>query len=199
MTRVIVPYVPGKLHPSVVPAIERDGHRAELRICPDGEPYAYWRILLDEWRPHRREPLVIVEQDIEPAPGQLDDLIDCGMPWCAASYPVYWGGIAEVYGGPWGLGFVKFSPELMTDYPELIAADVPGYANAECAGADSGRHWLLLDSAVSTYLRMFRGRMIGEGDHPAHRHLPDVTHHHQYDYEGAYLVGAPGVPAHIAG
>lgn len=164
---VVVPYVPGMLHPAVLPAIVRDGLRP-WPVDVSSDDLAYWRLLAGCWRLGR--PLLIVEQDTEPHRGALRELLACPEPWCAYSYPVAWGGLAETYGAPIGLGCTRFAGELLAAHPELLARDVPAYT---AAGGRDGRCWRVLDSAIAQQLR---------GPHrlEPHRHTPDVTHHHRY-------------------
>lgn len=163
---LLVPFVPGMLHRDVLPAIVRDGLRP-WPVDVSGDEFAYWRLLRGCWRLGR--PLLIVEQDNVPHPGALRELLACPRPWCAYSYPVAWGGIAETYGAPIGLGCVRYSVELQDAHPALLAADVPTYRG----GGRDGRSWRVLDAALAQWLR-------GPYGTEPHRHYPDVEHRHTY-------------------
>lgn len=172
--RVIVPALPGKLHPSVIPAILTGGYVPQVvDVSPD--PEAYFRLWAALWR--SGETFALVEHDIEVLPGQLAALEACPRPWCAYSYPVYWGDIAETYGGPYGLGCVRFAGELTRRRPDIVelvdAATLPPEWPR--------RSWGALDSRVSAALR---------SSETVCQHRPNVVHHHRYNYAGAY----PGAP-----
>lgn len=169
--RVVVPAVPDGLHPTVVPAILAAGYRAE--VVPLVGDEAYHDLFCRLWKDG--ETFAIVEHDIEVAPGTLAALEACPEWWCANSYWIYWGDCMDRFGVP-GLGCTRFAAPLIAahpDLPDLLAATDTG----------SGRppkHWMSLDAAVAQWLR-------GPFQHVCHRHHPNVAHHHDYVYEGAWL------------
>lgn len=172
--RVIVGAVPAKLHPRTVPAILEAGYPAEVFDVSKWDE-EYFHVLREVWA--AGETFVTIEHDIEVSPEMIDGLVECWAPWCAHSYRVYWGGLMDVYPGSAGLGCTKFSADLIRKHPNLFDDDIPSstYEN----GRD-GRFWMNLDGTVSQWLK-------GPYGYTVHRHNPDVTHHHGYDYEGAWL------------
>lgn len=172
--RVIVGAVPGKLHPSVIPAILESGYKAEVFDVSKWDE-EYYAVLREVWA--AGETFATVEHDITVAPGMLDDLRDCPGLWCAHSYRIYWGDLMDTYHGSAGLGLAKFDRRLMELHPNLFEDDIPSstYAN----GRD-GRFWMNLDGTISQWLK-------GPYRHIVHRHEPDVTHQHVYEYEGAWV------------
>lgn len=57
------------------------------RISPRN-PYAYAELLRDRWGDDG--PLVILEHDVVPLPGQLEELVACPEPICCVPYPLNW-------------------------------------------------------------------------------------------------------------
>lgn len=174
--RVIVPAVPGMLHPSVVPAIVAAGYRPEVHLV-HGDDEAYWRLLRLCWQVGADSgvDLCIVEQDNEVPPGVLDGLSSCPEEWCACSYDTFWGDIREFYGPhAASLGCTRFSAGLMAAHPDLLD---------EIGQTDPDRfplhHWANLDTNIFQFL-------YGVYRHEVHQH-PRVVHHHPYVYEGAYV------------
>lgn len=109
---------------------------------------AYWRLLRDLW--NRKRTFILLEQDILPPPGMLDELWACPAEWCGCPYPV---------GNIWGVfhGATKYSASLMRRHPEALRSF-------------SSRYWQNLDSQLIAYI----GRRQKESAHwhwPAARHL----------------------------
>lgn len=172
--RVVVPATPDGLHPAVVPAILRSGYDPQVvNVAASGE--AYWGLLCALWE--AGEAFCIVEHDIEVGPGQLVGLDRCPEPWCAYSYWLYWGDLADSYGHAGGLGCARFSAELIAAHRDLMLVDV---ANSTAYPNFPARHFMGLDATIAQWLR-------GPYRTPCHQHHPNVKHHHAYDYEGAYV------------
>lgn len=90
----------------------------------------------------------IVEQDIVPWPGALDELLMCSGMWCTYSYEMHGGiGISHM------LGCCKLTEELMKALPDVWATP---------------RHWSELDQHL-----FFAAR---ENGIEPHLHRPPVTH-----------------------
>lgn len=111
---------------------------------------AYWNLLNDLWG--KQETVIIVEHDILPWPGALEELMDCPGLWCAYSYDQKGIGIFHSF------GCVKFSSELMKLLPDIWN------------GMD--RHWSKVD-------QQFEWKTFQAGQRP-HAHRPAVIHLHEY-------------------
>jgi hypothetical protein len=82
-----------------------DGLGFELIEMDNG--LGYWRLLRDFWR--AREPVLIIEHDVVPWDGAVDELEACSEPWCAGGYNEH----------DTNLGLVKFTPEHMAQIPDV--------------------------------------------------------------------------------
>jgi hypothetical protein len=155
---IVVPFVAGMLEPATrVWADANDAHLQHLGPEPD----AYWALLAREWR-EPWGPLVIVEQDVVPAPGAVDGMEACPKPWCASPYQLGTGVWLEE-----GLGCTKFSARLRRDFPELLEAvgDVADYGVP-------AKDWHRLDVRLAAALRA-----LGYAPHIHRRSL------HLHDYQ----------------
>lgn len=186
---LVVPATPGGLHPAVLPAILAAGE--EARVLPMLQEDSYYRAISKLWPEcaERHVDLAVVEHDIEVLPDTLARFRRCGNLWCSHSYEVYWGDIARLYGGAWGMGCVRYRWELCARWPEAV--EQAGESDLEQLGvAHHPRYsWQVFDSTLSHWLK---GALGGAMVPPLKvcEHLPAVTHHHAYNREGAY---APGV------
>lgn len=111
---------------------------------------AYWIFLTDLWR--KQETVIIVEHDILPWPGALEELEACPGFWCAYSYDQRGIGIFHSF------GCVKFTGELMRLLPNIWEG--------------INTHWSQLD-------QQFEWRAFQAGQRP-HGHRPPVIHLHGY-------------------
>lgn len=103
---------------------------------------------------------MVVEQDIVPAPGVVDDMLTCDRPWCTSPY---W-----VAGKDWltdGLGCVRFSAALKSTEPDLLT-EVGTITSPD--GPE--RAWWLLDERLSGRLRSL-GYEPHEHDRSTHLHV----------------------------
>jgi hypothetical protein len=153
---IVVPYVAPMLRAETAIWARHAG--ATLIELPKGDNEAYWRLLAHHWT--RPGDLVVVEQDIVPAPGVVGDMLACDQLWCASPYWVT---------GRWlidGLGCTKFSSELKSAEPDLLT-DVGAIASPD--GPE--RAWWLLDDRLSRLLRSL--------DRQPHEHERS-THLHDY-------------------
>jgi hypothetical protein len=142
--KVIVPYAPGRLHSVTRRVIESYELPTEfIRLDFDD---SYRLLLKDLWVDG--ETVVIIEQDVVPWPGAIEELHHCMGEWCSCAYRLFGG-----YGVYHHLGCTKLSSELMRKLPHLW--DIP-------------RHWNSLD----THLRWEADQV---GIHP-HPHRPPVIH-----------------------
>lgn len=105
------------------------------------------------------EPFVIVEHDVVPWPGAVEELHACAEPWCAFAYSPLDGPLADHDGPP--MGCAKFTPE----------GPVPFEAVTEIGEGGSRKGipiWDRLDLTVGRSLRA-RGLTV-------HQHHPCVAH-----------------------
>lgn len=171
------------------------------------EGYGYGRVLRSLWQKcgENSTDLCIVEQDNLVIPfrkehdgetsGTIAGFIRCPDWWCAHSYEVaprpdvrgrrgQSRDIATAYGGPYGLGCVRFRWKLMAAEPDAITVALrrPEHPNFPAG------HYIGLDSAVTGVLRGRIDRRTGQQDdgftlaprYDAHQHFPNVGHLHQY-------------------
>lgn len=148
---VVVPYV--TLPPLLPRLLQSYGIKPRL-VNVGGDNQAYWALLRSLWE--ATETSVVVEHDILPWPGAIEELLACPAEWCANSYNQRGIGIYHSF------GCVKFSRELMVR-TSGIWDEV------------QNRHWASLDSQFEflTYQRGIR----------PHHHRPPVIHLHDYGQE----------------
>jgi hypothetical protein len=112
--RVVVPYV--KLHPVTQQVLNGSNADVHYEMVGDDDG-AYCQLLNNLWQ--RGSSVIIVEQDIVPWPGALDEIWQCPAQWCTYSYA--WRneygrtgiGLSHM------LGCVKLSAELMRALPNV--------------------------------------------------------------------------------
>lgn len=142
--RVIVPYT--KLHPVTRSVLDSyDLPRLEYVSCGSSDQ-AYRQLLQTIWE--QGETVVLVEHDVVPWPGAIEELAGCSGLWCACTYRIN-GGIGIFH----GLGCTKISGALMQQLPNLW--DEPG-------------EWSVLDQRL-----WFAAREIRQ---EPHGHRPPVIH-----------------------
>lgn len=154
---IVVPHVSPMLRPET--AIWARHYGATLVELPKDDHEAYWRLLAHHWA--GPGDLLVVEQDIVPAPGVVDEMLTCPKLWCASPY---W-----IAGRDWwadGLGCTRFSaglkaaePDLLDEIGTVVSPDGPE------------RAWWLLDERLSRQLRSL--------GHEPHEHERS-THLHTY-------------------
>lgn len=92
-------------------ALKQEGVEHEIECVPRYDPYYYSILLARLWR--RGIGFVILEHDVVPWPGALNELAYCPNEWCTFPFPKF----GEMLEG--GLGCVKFSDSLVTRFPKL--------------------------------------------------------------------------------
>ncbi len=205
---VVVPFTKKGLHPEVLEALRPLPMGATLAPWElKDEAYGYGRMLRAVWQKcaETRTDLCIVEQDnlVQPfinkhdseTGGTIAGFIACPDWWCAHSYEVaprpdvrgprgQSRDIATAYGGPYGLGCVRFRWQLMAAEPDVLTVALQ---RAEHPGFPAG-HYIGLDSAVTGILRGRIDQRTGQRDdgftraprYDAHQHFPNVGHLHRY-------------------
>lgn len=144
MSNIIVPFAPGKLRPLTEAALTRLGARF-VQLDYEG---SYWRLLCELWE--ARETVVIVEHDILPWHGALDELAACPGQWCSFTYQINGGvGIHHAF------GCTKITAALMEAVPHVWRDT-------------ADRRWHTLDAQLC-----HAALMAGQVPHP---HRPAVIH-----------------------
>lgn len=173
---ILIPYVLGMLHDRTRAWWESPRRGDEQLPClaelPAGDDTAYWQLLADYWPetdPVQHDPyeapdvpdLVIVEQDIVPAPGVVEAMLGCDRPWCVSPYPIAHGRLLDE-----GLGCTKLGVQLKVQHPDLM--ERVGRIDDDGMPA---RDWHRLDTRIAHVLR--------ELGYAPHRHGPSE---HLHDY-----------------
>lgn len=143
---VVVPFVPRFLRNETVQAVPKARF-----VDVSSDHHAYWRLLCDLW--DAGHAFVIVEHDIVPLPGMIQELWDCPSQWDAVPYRM-----DDIVTTAFGL--VAFGPSLLRGTGDLLERIL-----------DEHRVWSGLDSIVIAELHR-RG-------YTEHVHEPEVVHLHQ--------------------
>lgn len=160
MAGAVVPYTRDRLHEQTHQWAVK--HGARLREIDPRDEAGYWKLLVDEWLTMPGD-LVIVEHDMLPADGVVEEMEDCRRPWCTSPYQVtvYPTNIVRN-----GLGCVKFAQRLKDRHPDLMhrLGDVAG-------DGLPARSWRRLDARLTDLLHL-----LGYRSHTHRR----STHLHDY-------------------
>lgn len=146
---VVVPYT--NLPPLLPWLLQSYGIEPRLVDLRGGD-HTYWSLLRSLWE--ARETVVVVEHDILPWPGAIEELSTCPGIWCANSYDQRGIGIFHSF------GCVKFSKALMEQTPTIW-------------DEIQDRYWSKLDA-------QFEFLTYQQGIRP-HHHRPPVIHLHNYE------------------
>ena len=131
-------------------SLRQDGVEAQFEQMRGVEDY--FTLFARHWE--QGETFTIVEHDIVPWPGALQELENCSGLWCTLPYYCSVGWIRD------GLGATKFSADLMKQFPNFLQAPFP-----DCCAHT--RHYCGLD-------RLIAHRMMELGIEP-HVHQPGVV------------------------
>lgn len=142
--RVVVPYT--TLHPVTKSVLDSYDLQDVAYVDVSKDADAYRRLLRDLWRDE--VAVVLIEHDIVPWPGAIEELAGCMGLWCSCAYRFKGG-----YGVYHGFGCTKISADLMRLLPNVWAE--PGT-------------WDLLDQRL-----LFAARDVRQEPHP---HRPPVIH-----------------------
>ena len=127
-----------------------------------GSDTAYTELLQKLWRVG--ETFAIVEHDIVPWRGALEQLDECPRDWCSFDYP--FGGSMHA-----GLGCARFRDSLLAAYPTAVD-DTLG----EATEIHPRGFWCNLDDRLTRALSRFGAAK--------HVHTPAVGHLHPYPSHG---------------
>lgn len=120
-TRVIVPYVHGMMRHATWQAVTSWGGNYEAWSLNAEDPTSY-AMHFEKWWQSTCD-LIIVEQDVIPDPGMIEEMAMCRNQWCLRPYHVGNGQYAT------GLGMCKISEALRNTHPNAgvnIARDPTG-------------------------------------------------------------------------
>lgn len=154
----MVPYVDGRLKVETAKwAFANQGRPVPLSDRDD----SYYEALVGWWE--QPGDLVIVEQDVVPAEGVVDEMLSCEFEWCSSPIWIDQGHL--LYG--WGLGCVKFSQDLRFRHSDLaVKAGQPGPFDPE-----PPRAWWTLDVRL--------GALLARRGYLPHGHAESVHLHPQ--------------------
>lgn len=157
MTKIVVGYVPDKLHEATVLALLQDGRQPELHDVSMSD-HAYFDLLRSVWE--SGETFVVIEQDVVVYPGAIAAMLECPSPWCATDY--FTCGHLQ-----YGFGCTKFEGSFTSAHPEVFERMATG---VDFRSAHHSRHFLHLDAQTALVLSSVAGVAW-----PC-RHRPAVTH-----------------------
>jgi hypothetical protein len=149
--RVIVPH--SNLHPATKQILDSYGG-IDLEYVELDSKFGYWKLMKRLWSEGRTT--IIVEHDIVPWPGAIEELWDCPCSWGTFSYKMNIGE-AQGIGVSHALGCAKLTDRLMAAVPDVW---------------EEPATWDKLDQILFWAAR-------GEGREP-HLHRPPVIHLHDY-------------------
>jgi len=142
MPRVVVPFT--NLHPVTKQVLDNYGLNVEY-VHLEGDD-GYRQLMKRLW--NERKDVVIVEHDIVPWPGAIEELVACPCTWGTYSYELL-GGIGVTH----GFGCAKLTRSLMDCVPDVW---------------DAPLKWDILDQKL-----FFTARTLGI---EPHLHRPPVVH-----------------------
>lgn len=117
----------------------------------------YWKLMKGIWS--LGETFLIVEHDVLPWPGALEELEQCPFPWCSCTYLIKRSKLnTQGYGVFHGFGCTKFSAHLIKMLPDV-------WDQIE------SRHWKHLDAQFYTQALAC--------DQIPHPHRPPAIHLHK--------------------
>jgi len=155
---IVVPYVPGMLHP-LTEKWASEWAQARLVELDPNDDTSYYELLAEEWR--KPGMLIVVEQDIVPGKRTLEYFLRCGHFWCVSPYLIANGTLLN-----YGLGCVRFSDGLKKKWPGLM--NRVGYLDD---GGVPAKTWRRLDVRVAQVLQQL--------EHNPHQHGQSL---HLHDY-----------------
>lgn len=170
MTAVILhPYVPGHREADQGPTWRVLGELRQRWEVEDmalgADPYGYWAGLFCRW--HDGRTWLVIEHDIEPSIGLVEEMLECPETMCTRPYatgPGQHEAVAQFEAGrvPWSvaasLGCTKIAPAARA-HPWPLPQPV---------------HWSRLDTELTSRMTRLPGEMW-------HLHWGRLVHHHNYE------------------
>lgn len=156
---VVVPYTVEKLREQTMTAVMEWGGDHTFYALDPTDDYAYARVLMDWWERH--QDLVVIEQDIVPAPGMIDALLACAEAWCG--YPYHVGEGRYTY----GLGLCKIAATVMARHPALGMLAMRDHRGRICA-----QPWPAVNEALERQMTRCGYTMHHHEGVPVHLHYP---------------------------
>ena len=156
--RIVIPYVPGKLHRDT--RAWGQHHGAEFHEV-GVDRRAYFRLLSKLWAAKRA--FMIVEHDNVPGAGAVGKLAACPELWCGCPYT--YGGTRKLEGE---LGCTRFSERLLASFPDAVEATSGERFVLDLGKSRDDFRWL--------YLRL--GRVLRREGFQFHPHPIETAHFH---------------------
>jgi hypothetical protein len=158
-TRVIVPYIDGMLRESTRRAVIGSGIWHEFHPLAPGDAAAY-AAAFEAWWPTPGD-IIVIEQDIAPAAGMIEEMAICRNDWCVRPYHIGAGRYTR------GLGMAKFSNALRQRHI---------HAGANAAKDPTGERrftgYLGLNEQIESHLFRLGARQCIHYPAVAHLHYP---------------------------
>lgn len=153
--KLVVPYT-DKLK-AIVRDVLLDNYKLPARFEYVGDnDFSYWKLMRQLWSEH--EDFVIVEHDVLPWPGAVEELLGCPYNWCSLGYKINVTSTGRAgYGAYHTFGCTKFSTGLMDAMPKVW-------------DSFESHHWKHLDAQFYTH-----ATAICQSPHP---HRPPAIHLH---------------------
>lgn len=143
---IFIPLIPGMLSAATY-KWARDRTDVEEWPLAKDDNRAYWRMLNFLWNTKGLDDLTIVEHDMLPADGVIEEMVHCEEPWCTSPYRC---GLATTPDLIDGLGCTNFSQSLRLAYPQVMRV-------VSCIAAHGlpAKDWRRLDVRIAQVLRGF--------------------------------------------
>lgn len=154
--KLIVPYT-AKIRPVVSETLVKLYKLNPIFEYVGNGDFEYYHLLKRMWLEH--EDFVIVEHDVLPWPGAVEELFQCPYNWCSLGYKINVTSTGRAgYGAYHTFGCAKFSTGLMDAMPKVW-------------DSFESRHWSHLDAQFATH-----ATAICQSPHP---HRPPAIHLHE--------------------
>lgn len=166
---IYIPYVRGMLREETE---EWYGDHPEARLwsIDPADRTGYWQMINHVWKHDRFDDLLIVEQDMLPAPGVVEEMQACSHMWCVSPYQCS----SQTLDVPLlteGLGCTKFAALMKRTHPHMPLV-------VSCM-ADHGlpaKDWRRLDVRIAQVLRGFNFTPHVQHERSTHLHYEKVQH-----------------------
>lgn len=137
--------------------LKMEGHTPDYKYVGE-DTRSYYRVLKKYWE--RGEGFILLEHDVYPWPGALQQMDECPEPWCAYQY--LYPPVAKTF--VTGIGCMKFSSEAIASNPTMFDE-----ANTIQERGEAALDWQNLDGWIVPELKKSLKR-------DTHIHTPPVVH-----------------------